>query len=535
MWDVIIIGGGCTGVGILRDLSMRGVKCLLLEQRDLAHGTSSRFHGLLHSGARYAVSDPQAAQECIAENAILRRIGTHCVEPNTGLFIRTCHDDPSYEETWLAACAACGIEVQPLAISDLLKQEPELSPHILSAYTVPDAGVDGFRLVWQNALSAQRHGGTFQTYAQVTKVQHANGIVTGVHAQNMHTNESDFLPCRLLINATGSWVDSIAGMAGTSMPVQPDKGTLIAFNHRVTERIINRLRTPSDGDIFVPHGSITIFGTTSGPAKTADDTSPSMQHVQRLLELGRSVMPRIDSFRILRAFAGTRPLYAASNETLGRGASRHHMVIDHEHEGLSGMISVCGGKLTTYRRMAESVSDLACLKLGHNAVCTSADEPLVLPPSKNTMARAATVFPAQGMELALSRLGDAFEGAVERAEAEPHKKALLCECEMVTVAEFEQVASEPTTHNLNDIRRRTRMGMGTCQGTFCGVRAAALAAEIDATMPAFGAEQLRTFQDERWAGFRPVLWGLELREVELARNIYGATLNIDGDRYDKPQ
>ena len=105
---VIIIGGGATGIGILRDLSMRGVPALLLEQGGLAHGTSSRFHGLLHSGARYAVSDSESARECIEENMILRRIGKQSVEETEGFFVRTKLDDPAFEPGWVEACARAG-------------------------------------------------------------------------------------------------------------------------------------------------------------------------------------------------------------------------------------------------------------------------------------------------------------------------------------------------------------------------------------------------------------------------------------------
>lgn len=90
---VVVIGGGATGTGILRDLAMRGIKAVLLEQRDLAYGTSSRFHGLLHSGGRYAVKDPESARECIEENRILRRIGRYCVEETEGFFVRLPEDD----------------------------------------------------------------------------------------------------------------------------------------------------------------------------------------------------------------------------------------------------------------------------------------------------------------------------------------------------------------------------------------------------------------------------------------------------------
>ena len=114
----VIIGGGATGVGILRDLSMRGVAAILLEQRDLAYGASSRFHGLLHSGGRYAVKDPEAARECAVENAVLRKIGRHCVESTTGYFVRLPEDDPAYEVKWVTACQAAGIPVLQVSLAE---------------------------------------------------------------------------------------------------------------------------------------------------------------------------------------------------------------------------------------------------------------------------------------------------------------------------------------------------------------------------------------------------------------------------------
>lgn len=547
-WDVVVLGGGCTGAGILRDLAMRGLKTLLLEQRDLAHGTSSRFHGLLHSGGRYAVGDPEAGRECIEENTILRRIGQHCVEYTEGLFVRTPEDDPEYEPHWLEACAHCGIKTTPVTVHEARRLEPNLSPAIKAVYKVPDAGVDGFRLVWQNALSARRHGGHFSTYTKVTGIEQTGGRVTGVRVQHSLTGETGVIPCRFVVNASGSWVSRVAALAGLEIHVRPDRGTLLAFNHRITDRVINRLHKSGDGDIFVPHGSITILGTTSSNTNDPEDTTPTMDEVLALLELGRPLFPGVDQFRILRAFSGTRPLYMADNGAGGRSASRNFVVLDHEKDGLSGMASICGGKLTTYRLMAERMSDLVCAKLGVTAPCTTADELLVPPISDALCKRAAACFPAQGTALAASRLGDGLEAAVARMEAAPWKKTLLCECELVTVGEFEEVASEPSSHSLNDIRRRTRMGMGTCQGGFCGLRGAGALLESglycqndespengEAGAPQneplpckSGSELLRDFQEERWHGFRPVLWGGEVRECELARGIYAATLNIDG-------
>ncbi|MDA8211642.1 MAG: FAD-dependent oxidoreductase, partial [Clostridia bacterium] len=165
--QVVVIGGGATGTGILRDLAMRGIPAILVEQYDLAHGTSSRFHGLLHSGARYAVNDPESAQACIAENRVLRRIGKCCVEDIEGLFIQLPQDDPVYVETWQKACTAAGIPVQEIAPAEALALEPNLTPQIVRAFSVPDGAIDGFRLVWANIKSAERYGAKAYTYHRV--------------------------------------------------------------------------------------------------------------------------------------------------------------------------------------------------------------------------------------------------------------------------------------------------------------------------------------------------------------------------------
>ena len=548
-YDVVVIGGGATGAGVLRDLAMRGVKALLLEQRDLVHGTSSRFHGLLHSGARYAVKDAEAGRECIEENRILRRIGRHCVEETEGFFVRSRQDPAEFEDRWAAACRSCGIDAEPLSVQEDRRLEPNLAEDIVSVYRVPDSAVDGFRLVWQNVRNAVRHGASFRTYTEVVSIAHAGGRVTGVSVRDTRTGETGAIPCSFVVNAAGSWVGRIAETAGLAINVKPDRGTLIAFNHRFTSRVVNRLRQAADGDIFVPHGSITILGTTSKKTEDPADIVPDTAEVLALLDIGRVLFPRIDDYRILRTFAGTRPLYTADSSAEGRGASRNFVVLDHESDGLTGMATICGGKLTTYRLMAERMTDLVCGKLGMTAPCRTAEEPLVEEASPALMERARKVFPATGLDLARSRLGDSFEAAVQRLEAAPWKKALLCECERVTVAEFEQVASEETSYTLNDIRRRTRMGMGTCQGSFCGIRGVGTIVEAgllpcSSDTPAGtpssaagcvmqgpevpSAGLLRQFQEERWNGIRPVLWGNELRETELARSLYGATLNIDG-------
>ncbi len=525
---VLVIGGGATGTGILRDLSLRGIRAVLVEQGDLASGTSSRFHGLLHSGARYAAGDPEAARECIAENAVLRRIGGFCVEETEGWFVRVPEDDPAFETTWLAACEACGIAVTPVSLDEARRREPNLTRRACSVYRVPDAAVDGFRLVWHNAMAARRHGGLIRTYCRVTGIDTAGGRVRGAWVEDARGGKKEFIACDYCINATGSWAGQVSQLAGAPVNVAPDRGTLLAFNHRFTNRVVNRLRKATDGDIFVPHGSITIFGTTSVPTDRPDDTSPTGRDVQYLLSEGEALFPDLRGYRILRAFAGTRPLYSPDAAT-GRSATRNFVIIDHREAGLEGMLSVTGGKFTSFRLMAEKTCDRVAAQLGISAPCRTAEEPIIPAPDPDLARRAATFFPAAGLQLAVSRLGDGLEYTVALAEKDPWKKLLLCECELVTMAEFESVAHEPTSRSLGDIRRRTRLGMGTCQGSFCALRATGALAESGLLGGSPPQTLFRQFLEERWHGIRPLLWGNQLREIELERGIYGATLNIDGD------
>jgi len=532
-FDVIVIGGGATGTGILRDLSMRGIKALLLEQRDLAYGTSSRFHGLLHSGGRYAVKDAESARECMEENTVLRKIGQYCVEATEGFFVRTKGDSEEYEECWATASSEQGIPDLRISAHEALRLEPNLAPDIQSAYRVPDAAIDGFRLVWQNAQSAVRYGGVVRTYTEVVAIEHINNQVTGVRVRNTLTGELKKISCSMIVNAAGSWVGRVAALAGITVDVTPDRGSLIAFNHRLSNRIINRLRPPADADIFVPHGSITILGTTSVPTAKPDDFEVNREEVLRQLEAGKALFSNIEDYRILRVFAGTRPIYSPGGA--GRGATRNFAIIDHkETDGLLGFLTIVGGKLTTYRLMAEKTVDRVCNYLAFKAQCRTAQEALVPPVPQAVREDARRHLPAYAADRAIDRLGPRIEQVVARIKDNSACRQLVCECELVTLAEVEIAAADSTTFSLDDIRRKTRMGMGTCQGAFCGLRGVGVMTGHLAK-GSTAKKLLREFLEARWAGIRPVLWGNQLREVELARAIYGATLSIDGAMNDEKE
>src|SRR5437016_4853551 len=137
---------------------MRGFATILVERGDLADGTTGRYHGLLHSGGRYAVKDPAAARECVAENAVLRRIAADCIEDTGGLFVSTPWDDPAFGDDFAAGCRETGVPVEEIPVAEALGREPRLDPKISRAFVVPDASLDSWKLVSACARSAEEHG-----------------------------------------------------------------------------------------------------------------------------------------------------------------------------------------------------------------------------------------------------------------------------------------------------------------------------------------------------------------------------------------
>ncbi len=137
-YDVIIIGGGATGAGTARDCALRGLSVLLVERFDFTAGATGRNHGLLHSGARYAVTDPESAEECIRENIILKRVARHCVEDTGGLFITLPEDDLAFQKKHSSRHAAkAGIETEVISPDEALRLEPAINPELTGAVKVP--------------------------------------------------------------------------------------------------------------------------------------------------------------------------------------------------------------------------------------------------------------------------------------------------------------------------------------------------------------------------------------------------------------
>jgi glycerol-3-phosphate dehydrogenase len=519
---VMVVGGGSTGVGIIRDLALRGIDAVLVEQKDLAHGASFRFHGLLHSGARYAVKDPPAAIECVAENIILKRIAPTCIKESGGLFLQHANDPDAYVEDWLKKCEAAGIAVSEISVGAVLQENPYLTKSLKRAYVVPDGIIDGARLVWANVDQAISHGAQVLTYTRLTGIRQENGRVTGAEVMNTLTGAKAVWECAMIINAAGTWADEVAQLGGIELQLTKNKGSLLVFNLRLTPRVLNRLRAPSDGDIVVPHHTVTILGTTSINVAQPESAKPTAAEIEILLAAGKELFPDMDNYRLLRAYAGARPLYIgdiSNGNDDGRNISRDFVIRDHDADGLAGFISLIGGKLTTYRLIGEKTVDYICKVMGIKAGCQTAEVPLV---------SSALAAKRQGMVNPLmQKYGERGPQIQAYRQRHPEKELVLCECEDVSFAEVEAVASWEDTHNLDDLRRKTRVGMGTCQGLYCSFRSLGTAWESFKKKPEPPLTQLINFLENRYKGQKSLLWESQIKEAELTLGVYSTIFNLE--------
>jgi glycerol-3-phosphate dehydrogenase len=524
--DVIVIGGGVTGAGVLRDLALRGIKAILIEQRDLGHGTSSRNHGLLHSGARYAVRDEEAAIESYRENLILKKTVPGSIEQTGGFFAKVPEDDDGYVKKWLEACQRMDIPVEEIPVAKALKEEPYLNKDVQAVYRVPDGSVDVFTLVVDVAADAVSHGAKVLTYHEVIDVLMEQNKVIGVQVRDVYTGEIKKIFASLVINAAGPWGTKIAQFAGVPLHLINNKGMLVIFNHRFNKRVINRLRMPGDADIFVPAHNVTLFGTTGNNVDDPNDFSLDRQELEGMLEEGKALVPAIYDMRLIRAFSGSRPLYqeSLSADASGRNVTRGIALLDHEErDGLAGLITITGGKLTTFRLMAEMTVDLICKKLGVNVNCTTHEESVPHRMS-NGFFKEVNIAPAAKTKL-LHWAGTKAE-QIETSLKEKEGNMVVCECEQVTWAEIESVLPESGRFSLGDIRRRTRLGMGPCQGTFCSHRTAALAVEKGKATAGQAERALQDALKERQKGMGVVAIGESAKQLKLMEAIYRVSLGI---------
>lgn len=504
--EVLVIGGGSTGAGVARDAAMRGFSTALVERGDLADGTTGRFHGLLHSGGRYAVKDPLAAEECVAENAVLRRTAADCIEDTGGLFVSTRWDDPDFGDVFAEGCRQTGVPAEEIPVAEALRREPRLDPTISRAFTVPDANLDPWKLVSACARSAREHGAQILPYHRVVALERRGDRVVGATVENELTGEQLQIRPAVVVNAAGAWAGQIADLAGCEVPVLPGKGIMIAMNHRLVNTVVNRCKPPADGDIIVPIRTVSVIGTTDTRVADADELEVTRGEIDEMLDEGEKLVPGFREARALRVWAGARPLFSADKVTDTREVSRTHALLDHaSRDGVAGFVTITGGKTTTFRLMAETAVDAVCAQLGVERPCRTHEEPL--PGSEDRR---------------FYWLGS----RVRAREPVPRAEEIICECELITRGRLEEAMARRHTARIDDIRRTLRLGMGPCQGGFCIYRVTGIMHAFEHLDHRAANSALLDFLQERWKGVHPILHGDQLRQARLDDWIFQGLLAV---------
>ena len=366
---IIVIGGGATGCGVARDLVLRGYQTTLVESGNLGSGTSSRSHGMLQSGARYAVTETSFAAECYRERKIISRIFPKAVNLIGGLFVRSSKDPEDYIEEFLKGCEVAKIPTREIQVKEVLKIERELNKNILRAFQVPDALIYPNKLFELLEKEIRAYGGKILTNHQVVSIKETNGVANSivVSRNGVKTN----IECEGIINAAGPWASKVAKLINQNVELQLTRGCGIFFMGQLVRMAINRCRIPSNNDIMCPSGEESLWGTTSEVVYDPDTPETHPNEINELLLGAEEIFPNIRNYKSFRTWSGVRPLVKPKNINKNLPVPRSHLVIDHKETGLDNFLTVCGGALTTHRLMAEDVVNKLGNKFGINISCSS--------------------------------------------------------------------------------------------------------------------------------------------------------------------
>lgn len=369
-WDVVVIGGGATGLGCAVDAASRGLRTALFERADFAQETSSRSTKLVHGGVRYLrQGNVQLVRESLRERGLMMRNAPDLVAPLAFVVPAYRRGDRTFYRLGLglydliAGAHALG-GTRALSREETIARIPTVAPRRLRGGVLyHDASFDDARVAVSLALTATAHGAVVLNYARVTDIQKSSGRVAGVGVRLEDTGETIDVPARAVINATGVFSDGIRRLdePRARAAIRPSRGAHI---------VLDRSFLPGDAALLVPHTDdgrvmfaipwhgVVLVGTTESPV--ADIDAPpraSDEEIDFLIaHAGRHLSRAPARTDVRSVFAGLRPLLGAdSGRTLSAALSRDHRVTTSP----SGLVTVAGGKWTTYRRMAADAVDLA--------------------------------------------------------------------------------------------------------------------------------------------------------------------------------
>ncbi len=487
IFDLLIVGGGITGAGVGLDAASRGLRVALIDKGDFASATSSASSKLIHGGLRYLEHGQiRLVYESLHERRLLLRNAAHLVHPLRFIW-------PFFRDSRLPRWKArTGIFMYDLlAGSRNLSRSRGLSPlrlrrafpalrdrGLLGGVEYFDAQMDDARLCLEVVMTAAVHGANVCNYAEAIDFDLAPGRVSSVQIRDHTTGNTDEVRARQVLNVTGPWVDRMRHLAGHSSAesaLQPTKGVHVllagipyaAEGESRSRTTAFTLTHPSDGRVFfvLPWMGHTLLGTTDTYCdESADALAVSAEEEQYLLDGHNHYFhPALDRSAIRGRFAGLRPLLR-SEASDPSARSREFRII----EDANGLISVAGGKFTTFRHMAEVIMDRVCERLAIHPKCPTAGLPLTGTPKEPWSAFApqetARLIDSYGCDESLAGhlvnrygrcAGEVAKVIAERGEWQP-----VVPGELDVVGEWEyQRRAEMAMTRADHLLRRSRIGM----------------------------------------------------------------------------
>ncbi len=372
--ELLVIGAGITGAGIARDAAMRGLRTALIDKGDFGAGTSSRSSRLVHGGLRYLEeSHFKFVLAGIRERHILLKIAPHLVWPRS--FLVPLHRGGRISiwrlaaGLWLHDLMAAFRNVghhRLLSRRAIRAAEPRMKDRdLIGGARYYDAQCDDARLTLATVRSAHRHGALAANYVQVDRLDTADGRVRGALVTDLTTGQQHTIRALAVVNATGPWSDTLRGQEGAAPVLRPTKGVHISVpRQRIGNKEAVTFLSPIDGRVMfiIPHGRLSYIGTTDTDCDySPDEIYAEDDDVIYLLRSANALFPdaRLGPADIVSTWTGVRPLVAPANRLAPSSICREHRILDEP----SGLISVVGGRLTTYRAIAAQTVDRVVAQL----------------------------------------------------------------------------------------------------------------------------------------------------------------------------
>jgi glycerol-3-phosphate dehydrogenase len=507
--DVVVIGGGVNGVGVARDATMRGLKVALFERNDLAFGASGNSSGMIHGGPRYLSYDPAVTETSCRDSGHIQSIAPHLLFRIPFLYPIERSRRSKIMLTLVDAFFQAYDEFQPLkrgkpharlTPDELRKLEPGLTGDLEGGVSFDEYGIDGARLCVANAVDALERGAKVFVGTTVEEIERRDdtGEVVAVRYRDRRNGRTGRLTTSAVVNASGAWAPitaSLSGIDAVTARVRPGKGIHVAFDRRLTNYAIGAPSIDNRQIFIEPWQNMTVIGTTDDDYYgDLDDVVATSEEVRYLVEGIARIFPQIRSARATYTWAGVRPtLYSYGK--LEDALSREHQIVDHAEHGAPGLYSMIGGKLASYRLFAEEMTDLLGRRFKVGATCQTHRSPLpggdaVVDPFELASDLEIDAVAARRL---VYRHGSRAESIRERIRARPREAAVVCGCEPVLEAEVRYAVRSELARSVDDVSRRTRLGLGACGGMRCAARCGQIVAEERDLHPRVGREQAVRF------------------------------------------